>query len=84
MSKENENYFTVVKEIHKDSLKKYINLSEDMFRQHNITDKSNIRGYLEIQNIEVPDDAKQENVMQIAHITVLLVLAELTVSIKIF
>lgn len=78
------NYYTEIKEIHGESLKKYINLSEDLFQKNNITDKSNIKGYLEIQNIEVPDDVKHENVMQIAHITVLLVLTELTVSIKIF
>lgn len=83
MCQENK-YYTEMKEIHGESLKKYINLSEDLFQKHNITDKSNIKGYLEIQNIEVPDDVKQENVMQIAHITVLLVLTELTVTIKIF
>ena len=83
MCQEN-NYYTEMKEIHGESLKKYINLSEDLFQEHNITDKSHIKGYLEIQNIEVPDDVKQEDVMQIAHITVLLVLTELTVSIKIF
>lgn len=83
MCQEN-NYYTEMKEIHGESLRKYINLSEDLFQKHNITDKSHIKGYLEIQSIEVPDDVKQENVMQIAHITVLLVLSELTVSIKLF
>lgn len=75
---------TIVKEIHKDSLRKYIMLADDMFNKHNITDTKDVKGYLELQTVEVPEEKTETMVTQVTHATVLLEVEELTITIKLF
>lgn len=84
MSNKTEQGMTIVKEIHKDSLRKYVMLADDMFCRHNITDTKDVKGYLELQTVEVPEEKTETMVTQVTHATVLLVVDQLTVSMKLF
>ena len=75
---------TIIKEIHKDALRKYIMLSDDMFKKHNVTDTKNVKGYLELKTVDIPNERTETMQTQVTHATVLLVVDELTVSIKLF
>lgn len=79
-----EQALTIIKEINKDALRKYVMLSEDMFKKHNVTNTKNVKGYLELKTVDIPNEKTETMINQISEATVLLVVDDFTVSIRLF
>lgn len=89
-----DKYITETKEIHHDSLRKYINLAEDKLKEHGKDEKDfgRVRAFLETKSVILSREECRPQEMydadcqrqRVVSATILLVIDDLTITMRLF